>query len=440
MDKYVLEEMIGEGTFGIIYKAKEKASNDLVAIKKFKTVDEVAIKREIQTCSMLNHPNIVSYRTSFRYDGVFYLVFDYVCEDLVQLLSKHKSGVSPQKAQLIIFQLCKALEYCHSNRVIHRDVKPDNILLDRNGTIKLCDFGIARTVHFDGDPLSDYVSTRWYRPPEQELRLGRYSFNADIWSVGCVLMELLTGRPLFPGNTQIEQLNLIQRYLGPLPLALYPKVPRGVVSYPAPCHCFQDLLGARCLPVGALDFLTDTLQLDPRLRLTAKECLNHPFLRPLRDAELEDWEKRRQSGQFSRSSDEECIKEEITGEEQSLCREHQQELKADQKVDNQLYKSCSVSTSEDDTAHILAPRHDVNDPSNECDSDNILEIIETDETRLQSSHGDEWKSNKNVREQELHRLLRSRDTIRVLASVKSCGDPLDGDSCYEDDFEEEQSH
>ncbi|RLN45593.1 hypothetical protein BBJ29_007457 [Phytophthora kernoviae] len=86
------------------------------------------------------------------------------------------------------------------------DVKPDNILIDERGDIKLCDFGVARTVQFEGDPLSDYVATRWYRPPEQELRLDRYSFDADIWSVGCVLMELLTGRPLFPGNTQIDQM------------------------------------------------------------------------------------------------------------------------------------------------------------------------------------------------------------------------------------------
>ncbi|KAI9983846.1 hypothetical protein PInf_007923 [Phytophthora infestans] len=204
MDKYVVEKVIGEGTYGIVYKAKEKASGDYVAIKKFKsTGDEQMSKREIQACSMLSHPNIVSYRNSFRHEGLLHLVFDYVCGGMVN-----------------------ALEYCHSNRIIHRDVKPDNILIDENGDIKLCDFGVARTVQFEGDPLSDYVSTRWYRPPEQELRLDRYSFDADVWSVGCVLMELLTGRPLFPGNTQIEQINLIQRYLGPLPAALHARVPR----------------------------------------------------------------------------------------------------------------------------------------------------------------------------------------------------------------------
>uniref|UniRef100_H3G5N4 Cyclin-dependent kinase 2 homolog n=1 Tax=Phytophthora ramorum TaxID=164328 RepID=H3G5N4_PHYRM len=206
MNKYVVEKIIGEGTYGIVYKAKEKATGEYVAIKKFKTAnDEQLSKREIQACSMLSHPNIVSYRNSFRHDGLLHLVFDYVCEGMVKLLSRNKKGVKPQEARRIIYQLCKALEYCHSNRIIHRDVKPDNILIDENGDIKLCDFG-KLTVQFEGDPLSDYVSTRWYRPPEQELRLDRYSFDADVWSVGCVLMELLTGRPLFPGNTQIDQM------------------------------------------------------------------------------------------------------------------------------------------------------------------------------------------------------------------------------------------
>ncbi|KAG3148756.1 Peptidyl-prolyl cis-trans isomerase-like 2 [Phytophthora cactorum] len=459
MDKYVVEKVIGEGTYGIVYKAKEKASGDYVAIKKFKsTGDEQLSKREIQACSMLSHPYIVSYRNSFRHEGLLHLVFDFVCESMVKLLSKNKKGIKPQEAKIIIFQLCKALEYCHSNRIIHRDIKPDNILIDENGDIKLCDFGVARTVQFEGDPLSDYVSTRWYRPPEQELRLDRYSFDADIWSVGCVLMELLTGRPLFPGNTQIEQINLIQSYLGPLPAALHPRVPRGVASVQTASKSFQELLGDRPLPEGTLDFLVSTLQLEPRLRMSAKQCLEHPFLKPLRDAELRDREKRRRSGRASRLSDDEGIEEDIPGEGQPSSRVHQEEFKADQKVvgieslvspfksgldfkhDDEKGTSSVASAKSKQPRRMNGRSPNTYDNNTEWDSDDIQEIIETEEADSLSrsrtrQHGDSIKSECKL----LGNVPPSKGVTRrrsLMASAKADVDPLDGDSCYDDDFEE----
>ncbi|KAF4127378.1 Protein kinase domain [Phytophthora infestans] len=436
MDKYVVEKVIGEGTYGIVYKAKEKASGDYVAIKKFKsTGDEQMSKREIQACSMLSHPNIVSYRNSFRHEGLLHLVFDYVCGGMVNL--------------------CKALEYCHSNRIIHRDVKPDNILIDENGDIKLCDFGVARTVQFEGDPLSDYVSTRWYRPPEQELRLDRYSFDADVWSVGCVLMELLTGRPLFPGNTQIEQINLIQRYLGPLPAALHARVPRGVTSVQTASKSYQELLGERPLPEGTLDFLVNTLQLEPKLRLSAKQCLEHPFLKPFRDAELRDREKRRRSGRASRLRDDEGIEEDIPGEKQTS---HQREFKTDQNVAGSespisSYKSCvafikgeekeasSVASAKSKHSRCLNGRTpNTHDNNTDWDSDDIQEIIETEEVdssshfrirRLMDSINNDCKFQDNAPASKGATRRRS-----LTASAKAVIDPLDGDSCYDDDFEE----
>lgn len=466
MDKYVVEKVIGEGTYGIVYKAQEKATGDYVAIKKFKTSgDEQLSKREIQACSMLSHPNIVAYRNSFRQDGLLHLVFDYVCEGMVKLLSRNKRGVAPREAQRITYQLCKALEYCHSNRIIHRDVKPDNILIDADGDIKLCDFGVARTVQFEGDPLSDYVSTRWYRPPEQELRLDRYSFDADIWSVGCVLMELLTGRPLFPGNTQIDQINLIQSYLGPLPSALVSRVPRGVVPVSAASKSFQELLGDRKLPEGTLDFLLSTLQLEPRSRLSAKQCLDHPFLRSLRDEEVRAREKRRHAGRASRWNDDEGIEEDIAGMEKSSCLDSV-EYKADQKTVGgddasspskrgpRTFDCKHESESEKVNAHSAVakskrPRclngrdHDNN---TECDSDDIQEIIEAEETNspvrsrsrqqhLQSDIGDGINNDYK----HLHTPPRPKGPMRrrsLTASAKNEVDPLDGDTFYEDDFEE----
>ncbi|OWZ10807.1 Cyclin-dependent kinase [Phytophthora megakarya] len=463
MDKYAVEKIIGEGTYGIVYKAKEKATGDYVAIKKFKSAgDEQLSMREIQACSMLCHPNIVSYRNSFRHDGLLHLVFDFVCGGMVKLLSKNKKGINPLTARKIVFQLCKALEYCHTNRIIHRDVKPDNILIDENDDIKLCDFGVARTVQFEGDPLSDYVATRWYRPPEQELRCDRYSFDADIWSVGCVLMELLTGRPLFPGNTQIEQINLIQTYLGPLPAALLPKVPRGVVSLQSPSKSLQDLLGDRPLPDGTLDFLTNTLQLEPRLRMSAKQCLDHPFLRQLSYAELRDREKRRRAGRASCLSDDEGIEEDIPGEEHRSSRVHSNEYQADQKVASievhvSPYKlglhTFEIKRDHKDASNVAPAktklRHRVNgrgpsthDNNTECESDDIQEIIETEESDSSACS----RSRKHFREDNLNndgKVLRnparSKDSTRrgpLSALAKAEIDPLDGDACYEDDFEE----
>ncbi|EGZ09371.1 hypothetical protein PHYSODRAFT_383480, partial [Phytophthora sojae] len=455
MDKYVVEKVIGEGTYGIVYKAKEKATGDHVAIKKFKTAgDEQLSKREIQACSMLSHPNIVSYRNSFRHDGFLHLVFDYVCGGM--LLSKNKKGVKAQEARKIIYQLCKALEYCHSNRIIHRDVKPDNILIDENGDIKLCDFGVARTVQFEGDPLTDYVSTRWYRPPEQELRSDRYSFDTDVWGVGCVLMELLTGRPLFPGNTQIDQINLIQSYLGPLPAALIPRIPRGVVSLQAPSKSFQDLLDDRSLPEGTLDFLVNTLQLEPKLRMSAKQCLEHPFLRSLRDAELRDREKRRRAGRGIRLSDDEGIEEDIPGEDSPSSRPHPNECKADQKnAEMDSHKSGPHTfdfkhdgeNKADDTASAKSKhRRRAYDNNTDCDSDDIQEIIETDESdsltrsrSRQQRHGDYSDSINNDYKSLRDAPPRSKGATRrgpLTASAKADVDPLDGENCYEDDFEE----
>ncbi|POM81128.1 Cyclin-dependent Kinase [Phytophthora palmivora] len=462
MDKYVVEKVIGEGTYGIVYKAKEKASGDYVAIKKFKTAgDEQLSMREIQACSMLSHPYIVSYRNSFRHDGLLHLVFDYVSGGMVKLLSKNKKGVKPQEARKIIFQLCKALEYCHTNRIIHRDVKPDNVLIDENDDIKLCDFGVARTVQFEGDPLSDYVATRWYRPPEQELRCDRYSFDADIWSVGCVLMELLTGRPLFPGNTQIEQINLIQSFLGPLPATLLPRIPRGVISLQSASKSFQDLLGDRPLPEGTFDFIINTLQLEPRLRLSAKQCLDHPFLRPLRDAELRDREKRQRAGRASRLTDDEGIEEDIPGEKQPSPCATSNEYKADHKVAtiDVPVSSCKSGPRSFDFKHDdkitssaastkLKLHHRMNgrgpskyDNNTECDSDDIQEIIETEESdssaclhsRQQRLCGDTIRNDYKLIQDGLP---RSKGTIRRSASAKAEVDPLDGDTCYEDDFEE----
>ncbi|ETV78490.1 CMGC/CDKL protein kinase, variant 1 [Aphanomyces astaci] len=267
-------------------------------------------KRELQACSMLNHPNIVAFRYSFRGDGFLHLVFDYAPSTLSKIIAKAKHGLRLAHVRAISYQLCKAIYCCHQNKIIHRDIKPDNILLDDKGMVKLCDFGVARTIQFDGEALSDYVATRWYRPPEQELRLTNYSYSADMWSVGCVVCEMLLGRPLFCGENQMDQIKLIQEMLGPLPPSLSSRLPKGVslnakaTTYPT--HSLQDAIGATC-PPDAVDFITRTVVLDARKRMTAAECVEHPFFMKLREAELVEQRSRRRRPTIERDDIEEDI-------------------------------------------------------------------------------------------------------------------------------------
>ncbi|ETW05198.1 CMGC/CDKL protein kinase, variant 1 [Aphanomyces invadans] len=311
MERYAVEKVIGEGTYGIVYKAIEKSTKDAVAIKKFKFLtDDLLSKRELQACSMLNHPNIVAFRYSFRGDGCLHLVFDYAPSTLSKVIAKSKNGMRLAHVRSIAFQLCKAIHCCHENKIIHRDIKPDNILLDDMGHVKLCDFGVARTIQFDGEALSDYVATRWYRPPEQELRLTNYSYSADMWSVGCVVCEMLLGRPLFNGENQLDQIKLIQDVLGPLPPSLLSRLPKGVAlgtkATLSPTTSLSQVLANSC-PPEAIDFVMRTVALDARKRMTAAECLEHSFFTKLREADVVEQRSRRRRSTMDKDDIEEDI-------------------------------------------------------------------------------------------------------------------------------------
>lgn len=192
-----------------------------MAVKKYKEPDtSEAIRktslREVKILKMINHPNIVKLKEAFRRKDKLHMVFEFVDFSLLELIEKNPSGLPKESVRNYIYQLLKALNYLHNMEVVHRDVKPENLLVTKDGMIKLCDFGFARFMANEGAPLSNYVATRWYRSPEL-LVAPNYGKKVDVWAVGCIMAELTDGEPLFPGDNLIEQIDCIQKVLGNLP-------------------------------------------------------------------------------------------------------------------------------------------------------------------------------------------------------------------------------
>ncbi|KAJ7408314.1 Cyclin-dependent kinase-like 5 [Willisornis vidua] len=197
-------------------------THEIVAIKKFKDSEEneevkETTLRELKMLRTLKQENIVELKEAFRRRGKLYLVFEYVEKNMLELLEEMPNGVPPEKVKSYIYQLIKAIHWCHKNDIVHRDIKPENLLISHNDVLKLCDFGFARNLSEGSNAnYTEYVATRWYRSPE--LLLGApYGKAVDMWSVGCILGELSDGQPLFPGESEIDQLFTIQKVLGPLP-------------------------------------------------------------------------------------------------------------------------------------------------------------------------------------------------------------------------------
>jgi len=164
--------------------------------------------REICLLKELNHPNIVKLEDVLHNKHRLYLVFEFIDYDLKKYLDNIKSNVDPLLAKSYLYQLLLSVLFCHTHRVIHRDLKPQNLLIDRNGALKLADFGLARAF---GIPVRTYtheVVTLWYRAPEILLGSKMYATPVDVWSVGCIFAEMITKRPLFPGDSEIDEMNL----------------------------------------------------------------------------------------------------------------------------------------------------------------------------------------------------------------------------------------
>jgi len=295
MNKYEVLGVVGEGAYGVVLKCRNKENTEIVAIKKFKESedDEIVRKttlREVKILRMLKHENIVELREAFRRKGKLYLVFEYVEKNLLEVLEDHPNGLDQEVVRRLIYQLCRAIHWCHENGVIHRDIKPENLLIGlQNYSLKLCDFGFARTVNSKGrSELTDYVATRWYRAPELLLGDTNYGTAVDIWAIGCIMGELTDGQPLFPGESEIDQLYVIQKIKGPLTSAqneMFLRNPRFLgLKFPdmtRPETVEKKYLGK--MSKRALNFMKGLLAMDPAQRLTGAQCLEHPYFEGLKE-------------------------------------------------------------------------------------------------------------------------------------------------------------
>ncbi|KAM8966314.1 mitogen-activated protein kinase 15 [Pelodytes ibericus] len=306
--KYEIKKRLGKGAYGIVWKAIDRKTGEIVAVKKIfdafrNRTDAQRTFREIMFLQEFGeHPNIIKLLNVIRAqnDKDIYLVFEYMETDLHAVIKKGNL-LKDIHMRYILYQLLKATKFIHSGNVIHRDQKPSNILLDADCLVKLCDFGLARSLYQiqedSGNPaLTEYVATRWYRAPEILLASHRYTKGVDMWSVGCILGEMLLGKPLFPGTSTINQIEKIMNVITPPSqedvVAIKSEYGASVIGRINPRHrmSLQELLPVTC-PPEALDLLNRLLIFNPDKRLTADEALQHPYLRrfhaPVREPALD---------------------------------------------------------------------------------------------------------------------------------------------------------
>jgi serine/threonine protein kinase len=287
LDRYERIGKVGDGTYGVVYKARDKKTGGFVALKKIRleTEDEgvpsTAI-REISLLKHLKHQNIVTLHDAIYERSRLYLVFEYLDQDLKRHMDHTQGMLQPRLVKSYMFQLLKGMMFCHQRGILHRDLKPQNLLIDQQGNLKLADFGLARAVSVPVRLYTHEIVTLWYRAPEVLLGSsshGKYSSPVDMWSIGCIFAEMITKQALFPGDCEIDELYKIFRALGTPNDLVWPgvsKFPNYKEKFPqwTPQPLSTIVPGASPL---ALDLLQKMLIYEPSQRISARAALNHPY-------------------------------------------------------------------------------------------------------------------------------------------------------------------
>lgn len=219
-DKYQKLEKIGEGTYGIVYKVKDIKSNQLYALKKIRLQAEEegtpsTAVREISLLLELNHVNIVQLIDVIHTNTKLTLVFEYMNTDLKKLMDKSNNVPLEKKVtKSFLYQLLRGVHYIHKKKILHRDLKPQNLLISSDGILKIADFGLARAFSVSLNRYTHEVVTLWYRPPDVLIGCKVYDTSVDIWSIGCIFAEMVKGNSIFTGSSEAEQIFEILKLLG----------------------------------------------------------------------------------------------------------------------------------------------------------------------------------------------------------------------------------
>merc|ERR1719253_492602 len=291
---YNAERVIGNGTFGIVYSAHIVETDETVAIKKV-FVDRRYRNRELQLWREMRHPNIVTLKHAFYTSGdspdelYLNMVMEYVPETVYCVMKrfcKQKQQMPKVLVQLYTYQASRALAHLHASSVVHRDIKPQNLLVDANRghLLKLCDFGSAARLGNNRPALVAYICSRYYRAPELIFGATNYTTAVDLWSIGCVLAEMIRGRPLFPGENGVDQLVEIVKVLGAPSktqvLAMNPQYFN--FSFPNIAACSWGAVFRRDVSQDLAELLGGFLQYDPEARIHPLEACAHPCFDELR--------------------------------------------------------------------------------------------------------------------------------------------------------------
>ncbi|XP_069489532.1 mitogen-activated protein kinase 13 isoform X1 [Ambystoma mexicanum] len=288
--------LVGSGAYGSVCSAMDLKTGEKVAIKKLSRPfqSEIFAKRAYRELTLLKHMmhenvigllDVFTSATSLQGFQDFYLVMPYMQIDLQKIMGHH---LSEDKVQFLVYQMLSGLKYIHSAGIIHRDLKPGNLAVNEDCELKILDFGLARHAVAE---MTGYVVTRWYRAPEVILNWMHYNQTVDIWSVGCIMAEMLTGRNLFKGKDYLDQLTQILKVTGVPGADFVQKLEdqaakKYIQSLPELPKKDFSLLFPNASPL-AIDLLEKMLELDVDKRLTASEALEHPYFDEYRDQEEE---------------------------------------------------------------------------------------------------------------------------------------------------------
>ncbi|XP_059656995.1 cyclin-dependent kinase F-4-like isoform X2 [Cornus florida] len=282
MERYKIIKEVGDGTFGSVWRAINKQTGEVVAIKKMKrkyySWEECINLREVKSLRKMNHPNIVKLKEVIRENDILYFVFEYMECNLYQLMKNRAKLFSEAEIKNWCFQVFQGLAYMHRHGYFHRDLKPENLLVSKD-IIKIADFGLAREINSQ-PPYTEYVSTRWYRAPEVLLQSPTYNSAVDMWAMGAIMAELFTLRPLFPGSSEADEIYKICNVIGTPTESEWAE---GLQLASAINYQFPQLTGVH-LSVLMPSVSEDAISLvrllcswNPCKRPTALEALQHPF-------------------------------------------------------------------------------------------------------------------------------------------------------------------